>query len=264
MKTVASILFLFLLAFASNANESVLVIEGKYQNKNIYVANSYSSSGVGFCAYEVRVNGKVTSDEINSSAFEINLDHFNLQPGDEVIVQIKHEQGCSPKVLNPGSLQPKPSFEVVDMQITDEGMLEWSTKGEQGNLPYRIEQKKWNKWVKVGEVDGVGTPGKNEYKFKCPLTSGENKFRIAQKNLNGEAKFSKAVNLRTDRATPEMDYNKRKAVIEFSSPTAFEIYDAYGQIRKRGFNKTVDLSNLAKGDYYVNYDNTSEKIRKTK
>ena len=35
----------------------------------------------------------------------------------------------------------------------------------------------------------------------------------------------------------------------------FEIYDQFGNIVKRGFAKNVDVSNLPKGAYYLNYDN---------
>src|SRR5688572_29323017 len=67
---------LFLAVFffpATSFLAGTIVIDGQYQDKNIYVQNSVSSSGVGFCAYEVRVNGQITNDEINSSAFEIDL-----------------------------------------------------------------------------------------------------------------------------------------------------------------------------------------------
>ena len=37
--------------------------------------------------------------------------------------------------------------------------------------------------------------------------------------------------------------------------TMFEIYDQFGNIVKKGFASTVDASNLAKGAYYLNYDN---------
>ena len=50
-----------------------IVLEGKYQQKNLYVINGIAPEGVGFCVFEVTVNGDVTSDEINSSAFEIDL-----------------------------------------------------------------------------------------------------------------------------------------------------------------------------------------------
>ena len=37
--------------------------------------------------------------------------------------------------------------------------------------------------------------------------------------------------------------------------TMYEIYDQYGNIVKRGFASTIDVSNLVKGGYFLNYDN---------
>ena len=57
------------LGFNHLMNSATLVIEGKYQNKNVFVQNAYGVNGVGFCAQEIKVNGKITTDETNSSAF---------------------------------------------------------------------------------------------------------------------------------------------------------------------------------------------------
>ena len=112
--------------------ESIIIIEGKYQERNIYIANAFGASGIGFCTYEVRVNGDLVLDEINSSAFEIDLANFNFKLGDNIVIEIRHKNGCSPKVLNPGSLKPSPTFETIDIKIGEDGFLEWITKNEQG------------------------------------------------------------------------------------------------------------------------------------
>ena len=64
---------LAMLASEQAASAEELVVKGTYQGENIYVKNPFAPSGVGFCAYEVTVNGTITTDEINSSAFEIDL-----------------------------------------------------------------------------------------------------------------------------------------------------------------------------------------------
>lgn len=112
-KIINFLLLIFPLACLSN---NALVIEGKYQNKNLFVQNAFASSGVGFCVYEVRVNGEVTTDELNSSAFEIDLAQRNLKPGDNVSITIKHKDGCTPKILNPDALKPTPTFETIDIK----------------------------------------------------------------------------------------------------------------------------------------------------
>lgn len=253
------LLFIFLAgATILKADGQVLTVEGQYQNKNLYVSNAVASSGVGFCAYEVRVNGELTTDEVNSSAFEIDLSQLSLTPGEPVTVQIKHRDGCAPKVLNPTVLKPQPTFKVEDIKLNEDGLLTWTTSEESGSLPYNVEVYKWNKWVKVGEVQGDGDASKNSYAFKLTLISGENKVRVTQRgNLNkvGSSQ-SVAVVSKVDRPTWRYEADKKKVV--FSKETAYEIYDKFGQARIKGYGKEIDISSLASDEYFLCYDNSVE------
>ena len=44
--------------------------------------------------------------------------------------------------------------------------------------------------------------------------------------------------------------------------TRYEIYDAYGNIVKKGVGSSVNCSNLLRGVYYINFDNVNEKFIK--
>jgi len=244
------------------ASAATLVIEGKYQNKNVYVHNGLGAGGVGFCTKEIKVNGNITTDEINSSAFEIDLKALHLKYGENVVIEIVHNDGCTPKVLNMEDLKPKPTFEVIMMSITPTGLLKWSSKNEMGALPYVIEQFKWNKWVPVGEVDGLGTPESHDYSFQVAMHSGENKYRIKQKGLNALTKVSKDVTVTSSLNKPSFAIPKNNSSIDFSSETAYEVYDAYGVVVKKGFGKQVKIDNLTKGEYYLCYDNALTEFRK--
>lgn len=237
-----------------------IVLEGKYQQKNLYVINGIAPEGVGFCVFEVTVNGDVTSDEVNSSAFEIDLSIFGLKLGDNVVIAIKYKDGCDPRVLNPGALEPRPSFDATDIRVSDSGLLTWETVNEQGGLPYLVQQFKWNKWVTVGEVMGKGTSTKNAYSFQTTQVSGTNKFRVVQKSAEGKLRSSDAVGYESSRDAVSFTYDRRAVGIIFSAETNYELYNAYGQIIKRGFGTTADLSNLPKGDYYISYDSTTGKF----
>ena len=159
-----SILFLAILGLIfgstnvvfSQGNESSIVIEGHYQGKNLYVQNPFSGSGVGFCVIAVYVNDDVTTDQVNSSAFEIDFSNTPIQQGDAIVVRIQHKLDCLPKVLNPEVLRPKSTFESLAISIDKNQILNWKTTKEQGKLTYVVEQYRWNKWVKIGEVDGAG------------------------------------------------------------------------------------------------------------
>lgn len=260
-----NLIFVFCLSFIIiNLKASVLIVEGKFQNKNIYIQNSFGANGVGFCATEIKVNGKITTDEVNSSAFEIDLTAMNIKPGQKVIIEISHKSDCMPVVLNPEVLKPRPTFEVVSMNINASGILKWTTKNESGALPYVVEQFKWNKWVNVGEVQGRGNPDNHDYSFQISTHSGENKFRVKQIGLATTPKVSSAVIINTMVDKPFFMITKDNKYIQYTIETAFEIYDAFGTIVKKGFGKETDIHNLAKGKYYLCYDNQVTEFDKKK
>ena len=242
--------------------EGIIILEGKYQNKNIYVSNAFGSEGFGYCTYEIRVNGDLITDEINSSAFEIDLTNFKLDLGDEVIIEIRHKRGCTPKVINPGGLTPKPTFVTEDISVEEDGFLEWITTDEYGALPYVIQQYKWSKWVDIGEVQGIGTPVTNNYAFFVDFISGVNKFRVIQRDGTGKIKKSHSVQIASLKPTLTYIYNKKEKQIVFSGKTKYELYDKFGEIVIRGFGSSVDVSELVKDSYWLSYDNLTESFVK--
>ena len=249
--------FGILIAGSGVSHAGVIVLEGNYQGKNLYVQNPFASSGVGFCAYEVTVNGQVTTDEVNSSAFEIDFKNLGLKPGDKVVVKIEHKDDCTPKVLNPEVLKPKSTFTTQSISVDPKtSTLKWTAKDESGKLTYTVEQFRWNKWVKVGEVDGIGTPEAHDYQFKVSPNSGKNKFRVKQVDYTGQPRLSNPADFNSDIPAVTEGPEKVKDFINFSAPTMYEIYDEYGNIAKRGFGDKVDVTDLKKGIYYLNYDNS--------
>lgn len=239
-----------------------LVLEGTYQYKNIYVQNGFGGNGVGFCAFEVRVNGHVTTDEVNSTAFEVDLTPFKFNLDDKVVIEIDYKDGCVPKILNPEALKPKPSFEIVNIDIDKDGKLTWKTKNEAGKIPFIIEQFKWNKWVYVGEVMGEGKPNENTYQFVVHTHSGENKFRVKQVGFASLPRTSKPVMISTLMDAPSFKIDNTQ--VNFSDATAYEVYDYYGNVVKKGFGNELNISNLLKGKYYMCYDNKVTEIEKKK
>jgi hypothetical protein len=257
LKRLVKVLCVLMLAVGTS-HAGVIVLEGNYQGKNLYVQNPFASSGVGFCAKEVTVNGQVTTDEVNSSAFEIDFKNLGLKVGDKVVVKIEHSDDCTPKVLNPEVLKPKSTFNVVSMQVDGKNStLKWSAKDESGKLTYTVEQFRWNKWVKIGEVDGIGTADQHEYEFKVSPNSGKNKFRVKQIDYTGQPRMSNPVDYSAGDISPvSFSPEKVKDQIFFTAATMYEIYDEYGNIVKRGFGKDIDVNDLKKGIYYLNYDNS--------
>lgn len=251
-----TLLLLAALAPGLCTQAGTIVLEGNYQGKNLFVQNPFSEAGVGFCVFQVTVNDKITTDEINSSAFEIDLSYFKLKVGDPVIVKINHKDGCMPKVLNPEVLKPKSTFDIVKQGVSADGIYSWTTSNETGELPFVVQQKRWNKWVRIGEVPGVGTPGEHTYTFKVLPHSGENTFRVKQDDMTKRSRLSESVTY-TDPSVPAITwtYDKGAKTIRMSGGSLYEIYDQFGNIVKRGYSTNIDVSDLAKGLYYLNYDN---------
>lgn len=245
-----------------------LSLEGHYQGKSLFVQNPEDEDGFGFCVTKVTVNGNPIVESVQKPAFEIGFEDLNLKIGDPVFIVLEHGPGCMPKVLNPEVLLPKSTFEIQSMTATETGELVWKTTKEAGKLTFVVEQYRWNKWVVVGEVNGKGTPGLNEYTFKITPHSGENKVRVIQVDHSGKKRVSEAVSfINTSLKEPNFFPKKVKDVIKFSAQgitieTRYEIFDAYGNIVKKGIASEVDCSSLRKGAYYINYDNKSEKFIK--
>jgi hypothetical protein len=261
-RILISLLFIVTAITSLYSQSNELSLEGIFQGKNLYIMNPFSSSGVGFCVYEVTVNGDITTDEINSSAFEIDLSVFQYQLGDKLSIKIKHKEGCAPKVLNSEVLKPKSTFETLSINVSENGTLMWKTKGEAGKLDFDVQQYKWNKWVKVGTVRGKGTPGKNSYSYKVLAVTGKNKFRVKQSDYTKKPRYSTEATYKNEREAVIFTPKKPSSEIVFTAETMYEIYDFYGNIVLKGTGLKVDVSQLKKGDYFLNYDNEMKEFKK--
>ena len=182
-------LLLLLVLFPLAASADVLTLTGTYHKRNLEVQNPFAPNGVAFCTTEVRVNGDVTTDEVGSSEFSIDLSALGLKPNDPVEVKIFHREGCTPKVLNPEALWPASTFQVTKISVeVATSTLHWQTVKENGKLPFVVRQKLRAEYYHsdtVGKVDGIGTPGPHDYSLKVPLHPGVNIFYVAQTGCCG-------------------------------------------------------------------------------
>ncbi len=252
-KIIISILFLL---YLQTILAGEIKIEGIYQGENLFVMNPFASTGVGFCVYEVTVNGQIAIDEINSSAFEIDLTVYKLQAGDKLVVIIKHKTDCHPKILNAEVLKPKSTYKVVSIKVDRKDMkLKWTTTGEKGRLSFIVEQFRWNKWKRVGKRYGRGTKVPNTYSLAVRTHTGSNKFRIKQVDYSLKPRYSPEVIFRNLSMPITYSPTKPRKEIKFSDNTDYEIYNYYGRLVKKGYGKIINISKYKKGQYFVNYDN---------
>jgi len=263
MKKLLNIIFLLFFVAISVFAQQKKIIKGVYQGENLFVMNPFASTGVGFCVYEVTVNSEITTDEINSSAFEIDLSVFKLKIGDPVSIVIKHKAKCSPKILNKNVLKSKSTYKVVQIRVDRKyNKLFWTTTTENGSLPYYVEQYKWKKWVRIATINGKGTKGTNKYSVNVSPHSGLNKFRVKQIDYSKKPRYSPEATFRS--LSPEVTFSptKPKDIITFSAKTSYEIYNYYGRLIKKGTGIKADVSKIKKGKYFLNYDNKMSSFTK--
>ena len=230
--------------------------------KNVYVMNPFSDSEVEFCVYKVTVNGQNSTDEINSSAFEVDLSKFNLSIGEKLTITLYYKNECLPKIINPEAIKPRSSFRLESTEIDEKGFLNWTTKGEIGSLPFIIQQYRWNKWITIGEVEGDGLPRINKYHLNILMHSGINTFRIYQVDYTGTPNYSQ--DIKYESTIPTITFGPKKVEDEllFTRETLYEIYNNYGNLIFKGCGKKIKLKELENGLYYINYDNTMGSFRK--
>ncbi len=248
------LLFCMTLMLSTASIAEVVVVNGIYQGKDLYVKNPVTTSGVGYCIFEVLVNGKISSDEVNSPAFAIDLGVWKFKQGEPLEIVLRCKESCDVKIINPEAVYPTSTFEITEIQLDQNGLLTWKTRNESAVLPYIIEQFKWNRWIKVGETNGQGSKNENTYAFQTAMTSGVNTFRIYQLDHKGQ-RLSTEVSVESALPTISIKNTKINDSIDFSADTDYEVYSEYGTLVKSGRGKSVDTSKFYKGKYYVSYDN---------
>ena len=262
MSYICKLIVLFLLTAGTSIAMETLILEGVYQGKNIFVQNTIPESGVGYSVFEVRVNGEPTSDELNSWAIEIDLSSLNFELGDIVSIKILYKPGPQPKILNPEVLLHLSTYDIVSQNVTSTGEFTWVTNNEDGSLTFVVEQYKWNRWVKAGEVYGIGTPAENNYYFEITPHSGENKVRVYQLDFTKEKRYSDALTFESEVQEVKFKRLTEENKFIFSDKTLYEIYNYNDRIVMRGYGNEVNYTNLPKGPYYLYYDNKTTSFAK--
>ncbi len=265
IKTLILSILVILIATIGTKAEQQIKVEGVFQGENLSIQNPFAASGVGFCVYEIMVNGRIATDEICRSNIEVDLSIYGLKNGDLLKVVIKHKDGCTPKVLNAGALKPRSTFIASQMKVDKTGKVTWQTKDEKGALVFYIEQFKWKKWITVGQIMGRGTPNINNYFCNINLHSGMNKFRIKQVDYTKKPRYSEEFlfnNLQPAVTFTPGNNGKTSSNITFSRQTDYEIYDYFGKRLSKGTATTINVSAYPKGTYFINYDAKSEQFIK--
>lgn len=258
--SIKSLLSTLLLLTATFLFGQEIKIEGTYNGKNIYINNP--SSGNGFCVTEVWVNGKKTRDELNSNSFEIDFSQMGIEKGSNVNVRIFHKNGCKPEIINQQVLQEKFDFGFNSVKVNRKGLLVWDISGSCGDGIFVVEQFRWKKWVKAGELKSKDTTGFNSYVYEINPNTGQNLFRVKFINDKSKETVSKEIKYTQPGKEIMIVTEKVKDRIAFTATTMYEIIDESGNLITSGSEKYIDTSELPKGKYFINYDNKTETFSK--
>ena len=172
-----------------------LKLDGIYQGKNIYLYNPIN--GESTCITSVSVNGNKMNFPLTSNSFEVNLSSLEMKNGDKVFIEILYNEGCKPRIANPEAIYIKSTYTLTSLKVDIKtSKLTFTTTGESGMLPFVVEQYRWGKWIKIGEVAGNGASTANSYQLQVNLCSGENQFRVKQVDYLNVPKISKIFKFR--------------------------------------------------------------------
>ncbi|MEJ5266246.1 MAG: hypothetical protein WHW07_00370 [Bacteroidales bacterium] len=255
-KLIFGIVLLLIMTFQiSKADE--LVFKGVYQGKDLFIINPMIDIGEEYCAYEILVNNIKYDDEIRSSAFKISLDFLNLKYGEEFEVVIKHRSDCTPKLVNPEVLKPLSTYEIINYELGYNDLLRFTTTNESGKLTFYVEEYRWNRWIERGRIMGEGGPGNRNYSVKIYPFAGENKFRVYQIDHLGRRHYSEEFVFNIDKEPVKVmtKLSKVGKEIVFSGLTAYAVVNDFGEELITGVGTSIDVSNLKKGQYFLNFEN---------
>jgi hypothetical protein len=211
------------------------------------------SSGNGYCIYEVLINERPGTDEVNSSSFEVDLGVWLMKIGDPVALTFRTKERCDVRIVNPDAIYPSSSFELKAIECNEQGLLKWTTRKEALPIDFVIEQFKWNKWVVAGGIKGTGMDSA-VYEVSVRLTSGQNIFRLYQLDYRGQrmAPEFKFINPAPPVEIIKVQFSK---TLDLSRETGYELYSEFGNLIRSGFGKSIDTAILPAGSYYLSFDN---------
>ncbi|MBU0488380.1 MAG: T9SS type A sorting domain-containing protein [Bacteroidetes bacterium] len=256
MRFLISFILSILLTVQLAAATASMSVSGNFFGDNLLIFNPFNSADASsFSISAIQINGKNYTGDIAHSTIEIDFLFAGLSQKEKVEVKITYNENRKPKVLNPEALKCNCNFSYTATKYDKKSdSLFWNTLGEQCALPFIVEQKRWNRWIKVGEVMANGDPEENIYGVKVIPNSGSNIFRIRQTSPRGEEKISNEIKYRLtgQPIVPEVDRAGTK--MSFSGKTLYEIYNEYGNLVLSGYSNEVNISTLPKGLYVMNFD----------
>lgn len=199
------------------------------------------------------VNGKKVLFKRKSS-FTLGLKSLGVARGDSLKIHLIHLKEKPPVVMNYENILLE-EVDVEKLSVDEHGVLEFTALGEVAPLCYYVEGFRWDSWVRIDTITGVGDYQKHKYTTTVPLHEGQNEFRIARPNFSLMNSIVSDTLLIDFPHIGEPKVKTGKKSIEFSRATYYEVFDPYGIQIMTGSGTEIRLNGLESGKYYLNYDN---------
>jgi hypothetical protein len=239
----------------------LMVVKGHYFGENLIINNP--SDGGEFCVKEVVVNGDKTQNQLLSNAFEVDLGCHNLEYGTEIVIEISHNDECSPVIVNPEALEAESNFSFKKEKWNRrEEKMNWNIVGKPGDENFEIQQYRWEKWVTITTHNTADSIAENYYENTLIPHNGRNLYRIKIVDKLGNTIYSSDIKCNSRNEEVFLVSSKIKEKIIFTAQTFYQIYTEQGVFIKSGFGLEVDVSNFEKGEYWINYDTNTESFKK--
>ena len=237
-----------------------VILEGAVGDKNLYLLNP--GSDLPFCIKEILINGKVFEFESESNALEIPITEMGFKPKEVITISLwLNDTLCQPVLVNEEALLSIAEFEVPSLVYTKKSAaVSWKPQQLDSNANYVMQQYVFGKWKNLKEL---GKPEKMINPEVYPtLCGGNNYFRILKITEDSTLSVSQKIKVRMPVKTLFLESNKVKDRVEFPFITHYEIIDSEGILRKEGIAKSVDITDLPKGVYWVHFDMYQDRVLK--
>lgn len=234
-----------------------MFLSGVYKGVNLYIQNPVHQ-GKEFCIKSVTVNGK-SMPIPKATAFELKLSF--LAKGTPVNIKIVHHDDCKPVVLNPNSIKDKARFRFNNVTVTD-AKIAWNTSGETEYGSFIVLKYEHNEWTEEYMMKAKGSARQNVYTYQAHHHTGENRYQLKYIPAQGKSSLSDEFKFVAEMERVTFYPKRVSKVLTFSREVKYAIRDVHGKVIKKGIAEKVDCSDLKSGNYYLSYDNNTDRFLK--
>ncbi|GAA4828209.1 hypothetical protein [Algivirga pacifica] len=235
-------------------------LSGVYKGSNLYIENPIDESGTP-CVQEVYVNGKKQLESPKQRAFILDLSH--LHRDQDIDILIVHNEGCTPKVINPNAIKKVAGQFIFSRSKVDDDKIVWTTSGEIDGGYFLVMKWLISEWEEVKMVSGKGSERYNFYSIPVRHHEGLNQYKIIYIKPDGKVTVSPMLEINSEQEMVTFYPKRVEKELFFSRMVKYSVMDIHGKVVLKGEGDVVDCSALSKGkSYYLTYDNKTGKFYK--